>query len=193
MLIGFSLGRWFKPNVEPSKRKKWLLQTGVACVVSFVILRLLNVYGDPAPWSSQKDTWFTFLSFLNTSKYPVSLLFMLMTIGPLLILLSYFENREVKVSNPFLIFGRVPLFYFIVHFFLIHSLALIFFINKTGKSFSEIDLHFSKSFGGITPEGGYSLPWVYVAWTGVVLLMYPLCRWYNHYKNRHTDAWLSYL
>jgi predicted acyltransferase len=107
-----------------------------------------------------------------------------MTIGPLLMLLAWLEKFEIKPA-PLLTFGRVPLFYFIVHFYLIHTLALISTIVRTGKSFAEIDLHFAKSFGGITPEGGYSLPWVLLIWVVIVLLMYPLCKAYDRVKSRH--------
>jgi uncharacterized membrane protein len=153
-------------------------------VIAFIVLRFINLYGDQAPWATQQSSWYTVLSFLNTSKYPPSFLFALMTIGPLLMLLAWLEKFEIKPA-PLLTFGRVPLFYFIVHFYLIHTLALISTIVRTGKSFAEIDLHFAKSFGGITPEGGYSLPWVLLIWVVIVLLMYPLCKAYDRVKSRH--------
>lgn len=193
MLIGYSIGTWYSTAVESLHRKRWLRQTGWAFVVAFVVLRFANLYGDPVAWSAQKNNWLTFLSFMNTSKYPVSLLFLLMTLGPLFIALSYFDGREFKWNKPFLVFGRVPLFYFIGHFFLIHSVALVLFMYKTGKTWAEVDLHFAKSFGGITPEGGYSLPWVYVAWLAIVVSMYPLCAWYARLKRTNNSAWLSYL
>lgn len=193
MLLGYSIGKWYSPSIDSQQRKTWLRQTGWTFIVAFVVLRFVNLYGDPAAWSVQKNAWFTFLSFINTSKYPVSLLFLLMTLGPLLLALSYFDGREFRWSKPFVIFGRVPLFYFIGHFFLIHSVALILFMQKTGKTWDEIDLHFAKSFGGITPEGGYTLPWVYVAWVAVVLAMYPLCAWYAGIKRKSNSSWLSYL
>lgn len=193
MLLGYSLGKLYGSNIGQSKRVRTLVQMGIASLMLFVVLRFLNVYGDPAPWSVQANGMFTFLSFLNATKYPVSLLFILMTLGPLLLLLAALEKLNTKALAPFLTIGRVPLFYFIVHFYLIHVFALLFFMQRTGKSFSEIDLHFAKSFGGITPEGGYSLRWVYVAWFGVVLIMYVLCRWYESYKSSHRKWWLSYL
>jgi len=183
MLLGYCLGIWYT-NTENAIRQKLLLRTGIACLIIFIALRFINLYGDQAPWAAQQSTWYTMLSFLNTSKYPPSFLFTCMTIGPLLILLGWLEKRQIKSGNVLLAFGRVPLFYFIVHFYLIHSLALISTMLRTGKSLSEIDLHFAKSFGGITPEGGYTLGWVYLFWIAVVLLMVPLCNAYNQLKSR---------
>lgn len=193
MLLGYALGKLYSVNVGQQERQRTLLQLGASTIVLFILLRLLNFYGDPTPWSVQKNGMFTFLSFLNTTKYPVSLSFTLMTLGPVLLLLATWEKVNSKVLQPFLTIGRVPLFYFIGHFYLIHTSALVFFMYKTGKSFSQIDLHFAKSFGGITPEGGYSLRWVYVAWFSVVLVMYVLCKWYERYKSTHHQWWLSYL
>lgn len=193
MLVGYGLGSWYSNQIDSITRQKWLLTAGFICVIAFVILRFVNVYGDPAPWSNQQSTWFTVLSFINTTKYPVSLLFLLMTIGPLLILISLLEKGNAKTLNPLNTIGRVPLFYFILHFYLIHVLALISFMIKTGKSFSEIDFHFAKSFGGITPEGGYSLPWVLLFWVLIVLLIYPLCNVYDRVKSQHRGTFLSYL
>jgi uncharacterized membrane protein len=191
MLLGYSLGTWYM-NTEVATRIKHLLRTGIVCVVAFLVFRFINLYGDPSPWSTQQTSWYTILSFLNTSKYPPSFLFTLMTIGPLLMLLAWLEKFEIKPA-PLLTFGRVPLFYFIAHFYLIHALALISTMLRSGKSFAEIDLHFAKSFGGITPEGGYSLPWVLLIWVVIVLLMYPLCKAYDHVKSQHPGTFLSYL
>lgn len=183
MLLGYSMGAWYA-NTDAESRQKLLLRTGITCVIAFIGLRFINLYGDPSPWAAQQSGWYTTLSFLNTSKYPPSFLFTLMTIGPLLMLLAWFERGEIKPGNMLLTFGRVPLFYFIIHIYLIHAFALISTMLRTGKSFAEIDLHFAKSFGGITPEGGYSLGWVYLFWIGVVLLMVPLCNAYNRLKSQ---------
>jgi uncharacterized membrane protein len=183
MLLGYGLGSWYTKS-DATTRQKYLLRTGLISLLVFIALRFINLYGDQAPWAAQQSTWYTMLSFLNTSKYPPSFLFTCMTIGPLLILLGWLEKRQIKSGNALLAFGRVPLFYFIVHFYLIHSLSLISTMLRTGKSLSEIDLHFAKSFGGITPEGGYTLGWVYLFWIGVVLLMVPLCNAYNRLKSR---------
>jgi len=193
MLLGYSAGKLFAPDYDAHKRKKILIQLGVTSIVLFVIIRFINVYGDSTPWTVQKDMMFTVISFLNVTKYPVSLLFALMTLGPMLIVLASLEGKQVNALKPVVVFGRVPLFYFILHFFIIHAVALGLSLYLTGKSFSEIDLHFDKSFGGLAPEGGVSLPWVYVFWIALVILLYPICKWYNHYKSTHKDWWLSYL
>jgi uncharacterized membrane protein len=193
MLLGYFAGTQFTPQTDPAKRRKFLRVVGFAAIGLFIVLRLINIYGDPVPWATQKDFVFTVMSFLNVSKYPPSLLFALITLGPMLILLAALDKVRSRIANPFITFGRVPLFYFLGHFFLAHTVALLLFLHKTGKSFSSLDLHFSKSFGGITPEGGYSLPWVYVAWIAVVIIMYPICRWYEKYKAGHKEWWLSYL
>jgi uncharacterized membrane protein len=193
MTLGYCMGKVYEKNFDSGKRQKTLMAIGAISILLFIILRFINVYGDPAPWSTQKNGLFTLMSFLNTTKYPPSLLYALMTLGPMLLLLALMEKINTNMLRPFVVFGRVPLFFYILHFYLIHITALFLFMNKTGASFSTIDFHFNKSFGGITPEAGYSLPWVYVAWMLVVLFLYPVCKWYNKYKSTHNDWWLSYL
>jgi uncharacterized membrane protein len=193
MMLGYFIGKMYDGHIPKIVRQRRLIIVGIAALTLFVIIRLINVYGDPAPWSSQKNIMFTIMSFLNTSKYPPSFLFFLMTLGPIFILLAITENIRINALKFFYIFGRVPLFYFILHFYLAHTLALVFYLAKTGKSFAELDMHFNKSFGGITPEGGHSLAWVFVAWIAVVLICYPVCKWFSDYKATHKKWWLSYL
>ena len=122
MALGFCCGPLFeKPGAG---RQRILLGAGFAASIAFVIVRGLNVYGDPAPWSAQPSVIFTALSFLNTTKYPPSLSFLLMTLGPALLALACFERVQFSRSNPLVVFGRVPLFYFILHFYLAHALAV---------------------------------------------------------------------
>jgi uncharacterized membrane protein len=192
MLLGFYLGGLYEKNWLAAHRQNALMKTGVAMIVVFLVLRFLNLYGD-LPWTRQSTPWYTVLSFINTSKYPASLLFMLMILGPLLILLSLLEKVNGAFLEPPRQIGRVPLFYFIVHFYLIHTAALVLTLIQTKKSLSDLDFHFAKSFGGIEPANGVALLWVYVAWLAVVLCMYPLCHWYNQYKSTRTHWWLSYL
>jgi uncharacterized membrane protein len=192
MLLGYCLGKLYT-DYAPEQRRKMLLNLGLAAIAVFVVLRFVNVYGDPSPWKEQKNFIFTVMSFLNTTKYPISLLFALMTLGPALVLLALFERSNSKVLEPFNVIGRVPLFYYVLHFFILHAVALWMFMNRTGKSFSEIDLHSNAGFGGLTAEHGYSLGGAYLAWISVVLFLYPLCYWYNRYKSTHKNWWLSYL
>lgn len=193
MLLGYSAGKLYARDFDAQRRRKILFQLGASAIVLFILLRFINSYGDTAPWSSQKNMVFNIMSFLNLTKYPVSLLFALMALGPVMIVLALLEKGNGTILKAVSVFGRVPLFYFILHFFLIHVAALILFMYMTGKSFSEIDLHFSESFGGITPEGGVTLPWVYVAWIILVIMLYPICKVYDRYKSTHKDWWLSYL
>lgn len=193
MILGFGLGKLYSGEFTKEERRKFLFILGFSAIALFVILRFINIYGDPAPWSVQKNGVFTFMSFINTTKYPVSLQYTLMTLGPVLVILALMERINFSFLKPFHVFGRVPMFYYVLHFMLIHFISLMLFMNKTGKSFSEIDFHFSKSFGGITAEGGYSLGITYLLWLAVVLALYPLCVWYNRYKSTHKDWWLSYI
>lgn len=192
MLLGYCAGKLYT-DYDAETRMHWLTRSGVVAIILFIALRFINYYGDPAPWQQQPDSFFTFLSFINTTKYPVSLLFTLMTLGPVLLLLAALEKIKDRKFSFFLTYGGVPLFYFLLHFLLIHAVALIAFSIKTGTPFSEIDFHFSKSFGGITPGIGHSLGWTYIAWISIVLVLNPVCAWYGRYKQTHSYRWLRYL
>jgi uncharacterized membrane protein len=194
MLTGYGIARWFTKSFDPGSRSTYLLRAGILSIALFILLRFLNVYGDPVPWAPQKNSVFTILSFLNCTKNPVSLLFTLMTLGLTFLSLWFMERERVRQWNlkPLIVFGRVPLFYFILHFYLAHLLSLVLLMITKGLSFSEIDFHFSKGFGGIPPNTGVSLPWVYVVWIGVVLACYPICKKYNEFKSTHNYWWLSY-
>ncbi|MCE7864991.1 MAG: DUF1624 domain-containing protein [Bacteroidetes bacterium CHB5] len=191
MLVGYCTGKLYT-HYDASTRMRWLVQSGGGAIILFIGLRLLNLYGDQAPWQKYSSIDLTLLSFLNTTKYPVSLLFTLMTLGPILLLLAAWERAPKRLSF-FIVFGQVPLFYFLLHFLIIHTAALVAFIIKTGTPLWDIDFHFSKSFGGITPGVGHSIGWTYVAWLGVVLILYPICKWYGLYKQNHPGGWLRYL
>jgi uncharacterized membrane protein len=192
MMLGYALGSLYQPGMATSDRKRKLLTLGIASISLFVVLRIINLYGDPSPWTRQPDVGRTILSFINVTKYPVSLEFVLMTAGALLILLSCLEKAG-NWLRPFHTIGRVPLFYFVVHFFVTHAAALLLMMWREGRSIASIDFHFSKSFGGIPPGTGVSLAGVYVAWIVIVLVMYFLCARYEQYKSSHGYRWLSYL
>ena len=116
-----------------------------------------------------------------------------MTLGITFLLLWFMEKSKGFNLKPLIVFGRVPLFYFILHFYIAHLMSLLLMMITTGVSFGEIDFHFSKGFGGIPPNTGVTLPWVYVAWIGIVLVCYPICKKYNEFKSTHNYWWLSYL
>jgi uncharacterized membrane protein len=183
MAAGYGLGALFR--LSAAARQRWLLGLGTACCLGFLVLRAANGYGDPDPWSVQRDEVFTALSFLNCHKYPPSLLFLLMTLGPALLLLAAFEHAPHWPGDPLLIFGRVPMFYYLVHLPFIHALALGAALLRYGPGILTAEQP--------PPDYGYSLPAVYCLWAGVVLALYPLCRWFAGVKQRHRSAWLSYL
>lgn len=191
MLLGYSLGHFYKKEINEVQRKKSLLAIGSGLIVLFVVLRLINVYGDPSPWTTQKNWLFTVLSFLNTTKYPVSLQYTCMTLGPALLFLAYSEKLKNRFTDFAIVYGRVPLFYYAGHFLLIHILCVIAFF-ATGHSFKEIaDPQSPFLFRPV--DFGFSLPVTYLFWLMVILLMYYPCKWYGRYKATHQKWWLSYL
>jgi uncharacterized membrane protein len=187
MAAGFALGPVFK--LDAASRRRWLLGLGAGTTAAFVILRLSNLYGDPAPWSVQGEWLATVLSFLNCEKYPPSLLYLTMTLGPGLILLAACENARGRVVEWITTFGRVPFLYYVAHIFLIHALAVAFAWATLG------DLAWLL---GMAPPAkpaayGLSLPGVYAVWLVVLVALYPLCRWFAALKQRRTEWWWSYL
>jgi len=181
---------------DPERRRRLMLIIGVTCTFFFVFLRALNHYGDSAHWSLQKSALFTFLSFLNTTKYPPSLLFLLMTLGPALVALAYLEKFNFSFGNPLIVFGRVPFFFFLFHIGFAHVLYVA--INAIHYGWHSFLLLAPPTFGSplkLFPPGfGYSLAVTYLVWITVVFVAYPLCRWYANLKQRRRDLWwLSYL
>ena len=189
LLCGYALGQVYGWDAE--RRRRLLVRLGVGMVAGFVLLRLSNLYGNPFPWSAQKSAAFTVLSFLNTSKYPPSLLFVLMTLGPALLMLAWSEtSRRGPVGRALVTFGRVPMFYYLLQWFAAHAIGLLFSL-AAGKPTS----HLFGFPGGKPPEpgAGFGLGVVYLAWATGVIILYPLCRWFAALKQRRDDWWLSYL
>jgi uncharacterized membrane protein len=195
MAAGYCFGQVF--SFEPAVRRSLMLRIGLGSTVAFLVIRAINLYGDPAPWAHQKSAVFTVLSFLNCTKYPASLDFVLMTLGPAILLLAYFEGRNFKASNPIIVFGRVPMFYFVLHFYLIHTLAVLAAWLRYGTSAGRFTFSLLPSMGGprdLFPTNfGYPLWVVYGVWILTVALLYPLCRWFAKVKAGRHDWWLSYL
>ncbi len=194
MILGYCFGKLYAPSIEAGRRRKILLIMGAGLLALFIILRLLNQYGDPAPWASHtRGPVFSFLSFINVNKYPPSLDFLCITIGGGMLLLVLLEGVKNKVTEFFKVYGRVPMFYYILHFYLIHLLVVIVFFLQ-GYSTSQIQDPNSPFF--FRPSDfGFGLAGVYGIWLLVVLLLYPLCRKYDRYKTLHANKkwWLSYL
>jgi len=188
--LGYCFGSLYKADVDVETRRKRLLILGVAAVLLFIFLRVLNNYGDPHPWSDQKSSAFTFLSFLKVTKYPPSLQFILMTLGPALLFLAVAEKFLKGFGKAIIHIGRVPLFFYLAHIYLIHLLAL--FAAKF-SGYDWIDMVSEKPLLPVVNGYGFSLGIVYVVWIIVVLMLYPLCKWYDGYKSSHKKWWLSYL
>jgi len=193
MVLGFCFGKLYRHSMDAKRRKKILLSLGTSLILFFVVVRFINLYGDPDHWAIQKNDVYTFLSFINTHKYPPSLLFMCMTIGPAIILLALLENFNNKISKAITVFGRVPFFYYIMHVYLLRIISVVLFLSR-GHSFSE-GLNGVKNFPFrfMIPGEGYSLTIVYLIWILAVIALYPLCKWFNLYKDTHKNWWLSYL
>jgi len=190
--VGYGLGQIY--SWEPARRRAFLLRLGICLIVGFVVLRAINIYGDPFRWGTQRTAVYTALSFLNTTKYPPSLLFLLMTLGPALLLLRTVDSHTPTLLRPALIIGKVPMFYYLLHFFLIHLLAVIICGARYGHIHWMFESPDIAHFPITQPPGwGFSLPLVYLLWAFVVIAMYPLCRWYAALKQRSNNPWLSYL
>jgi uncharacterized membrane protein len=191
MMVGYCMGKWYT-DFDAAKRRTYLLWTGVGLLLLFAVVRYTNLYGDPDPWSVQRNGLYTFLSFINVHKYPPSLLYMCITIGPALLFLAASENIHSRLASIITVYGRVPFLYYILHFFILHLLTMLAFFSR-GHSFAEgmagngIPLKF------VVPGEGYSLWVVYLIWISVVIALYPVCKWFSNYKKNHRDWWLSYL
>ncbi|WP_332369465.1 hypothetical protein [Spirosoma telluris] len=189
MLVGFACGALIERPVN--ERKPILLRIGLGALFLFVLLRFLNIYGDPAPWSAQKDQVFTILSFINVTKYPPSLLYTLVTIGPMLLFLSAIDGTSNGFTRWLTVYGKVPMFYYILHWYLVHisMLVMSFLQGYTWADIPSGPLNFGR------PEGaGISLGGVYAVWLGLVILLYPACKWYGQYKAEHPEiGWLRYI
>jgi uncharacterized membrane protein len=193
MVLGYAFGELYKKGFDARQRKKLLLILGNGAIAAFVVLRLFNIYGDPRPWSPQGNFTFSLISFFNTTKYPPSLLFLLMTMGPSLIFLYMTEELQNKVTQAVVVLGRVPLFFYVIHIYLIHILAILG-LMIAGRAWTEYILTARVFFNATLADYGYGLPVVYLIWILVTVALFPLCKRYMDYKaNNRARWWLSYL
>lgn len=192
--LGYSIGNLYAPAFDAAKRKKILLMLGGGAIILFILLRFINMYGDPHPWTHQPTAVYTFLSFLKVNKYPPSLLYALITLGSAMLFLAVTENASNKITKIISVYGRVPMFYYLLHIFIIHLATLTAAGLFTAFSWHvwilKEPLWFTKTLVGY----GFSLGVVYLVWIAVVAGAYPLCKWYDNYKTNHKEKWwLSYL
>jgi len=195
MAAGYAFGSLYQ--LDAARRRRLLLLIGGSAVSLFLIIRAINIYGDPSKWSQQKSFVFTVLSFLNTTKYPPSLLFLLMTLGPAILALSWFESMRAQGTLPhwlrdaLVTFGRVPLFFYLLQWYTAHTIAILLHL-AFGKPVGWL---FQTPLGwqNLPPGIGFNLGVVYAAWIVGVLILYPLCKWFAGVKQRRRDWWLSYL
>jgi uncharacterized membrane protein len=193
MALGYVCGTLYKPGFPADVRRRLLVVIGACATLLFLFLRGLNLYGEPSRWGVQASSIFTVMSFLNTTKYPPSLQFLLMTLGPALMFLSVSESIASRAIKPVLVFGKVPFFFYVVHLYLIHALAM-FWLAYSGRDWHEYILSGRALQSGTLMRFGLDLGGVYLIWIFVIALLYPLCNWYQKYKaDNRNKWWLSYI
>ena len=190
--LGYYLGGLYAPDIAPHRRKKTLTRLGIAFLAGFVALRLINHYGDPNPWETRHHP---FLSFFNVTKYPPSLDYILMTIGPALLFLAFAERPLNAFTSKLALYGRVPFFYYLIHIYLLHALAVG---AAMLQGYPAADMTNFTNWVTANPQlkgYGFDLGVVYGVWLIVVIALYPLCKWFDKYKRTHQaqKPWLSYL
>lgn len=186
MAFGYAASEWLYEDAASRRRRTFAL--GIALTLLFVVVRGINGYGDPHPWSVQPSPLFTVFSFVNVTKYPPSLDYVAMTLGPALLALAAIDTAQGWLAQKLAIFGRVPMFYYLLHLPLIHGLAALAAVARYGRA------AFSFGMGNMPDDYGFGLPVVYAVWALVILLLYPLCSRFSALKQRRRDlTWLSYL
>lgn len=191
MATGFAFGALMKR--ERAERRLIVLWLGLGLIAGFIVLRATNLYGDMKPWAPQSSPLFTMFSFVNCTKYPPSLLYLMMTLGPALVFLSL-ADRELGGAwkKPIIVFGRVPLFFYLLHLPLIHGIAVLLSFLHYGNANGILHSPVFPESEGLPADYGYGLLVVYAIWALVIVLLYPLCRWFADLKQRRRDPWLSY-
>lgn len=193
MSLGYYFGSFYDSSFDQHKRKKIFNTIGICSWVLLLILRFTNVYGNLLPWKDYGNISQNLISFLNFTKYPPSLTFLLLTLGATLLFLANTENLKGRIVDFFCVFGRVPFFYYIIHIYLIHLLALVV-AEVTGFGWKTMILKMPVWFSPDLKGYGFSLPWVYLVWFGLIAILYPICKKFDRYKQSNKDKWwLSYL
>lgn len=194
MILGYCFGVFFTAKYTSAQRQKILYKTATFLLGFFIVLRAINVYGDPHPWAMQATGLASFLSFMNVNKYPPSLAYMSVTIGVAILALAILENVQNRLTNAFRVFGRTSFFYYIVHFYVAHFITTVLFFYRGHTLADALQAAEKIPFFFQIPGEGYSLGIVYLIWILLIMSLYPLCRWYDSYKTAHKEMWwLSYL
>lgn len=192
MSLGYCFGSFYDKSFDPTKRKRTFNRIGIAAIILFLLLRWTNIYGNLLPWKDYGNITQNLFSFLNLTKYPPSLSFLLLTLGAALLFLANSENLKGKVVHFFCVFGRVPFFFYIIHIYLIHLLALLV-AGFTSFGWQKMILPAMPSRVEALKGFGFSLVTVYLIWIGIIALLYPLCKVFDNYKQNYKDKWwLSY-
>jgi uncharacterized membrane protein len=193
MALGYYIGTWYAPDVDHAVRKKRLLRVGLTTTLLFFVIRALNGYGNPQAWSDQPLWSQDIISFMAPLKYPPSLSYLLMTLGPALLFLGFAEKWKGKFVDFLSVFGKVPFFYYLLHLYVIHALALVL-AQLTGYGWQAMILKQWVNANQALAGYGLNLALTYGVWILVILLLYPLCKRYGDYKLNNKDKWwLSYL
>jgi uncharacterized membrane protein len=190
--VGYAFGQIY--TLDPDRRRTLLVRTGLALLAAFIVIRFTNMYGDPRPWSPQSSVLFTVFSFVNTTKYPVSLQYLLMTIGPALLALAWFESRgsQSRAEQIVTRVGRVPLFFYLLQWPVAHGLAVLV-SAAAGKEIGYYFLSPPAIFAAVPADSGFDLPVVYLCWIAALAILIPLSLWFAGVKQRHPAWWLKYL
>jgi uncharacterized membrane protein len=191
MMAGYALGKIFEAGFPEKRRRNFLLVMGSSLIALFILLRLLDGYGDRLHWQTQRNFLFTLFDMVDVSKYPPSLAFTCMTLGPAMLALAFAENMRNSFARIIMVFGRVPFFYYVLHIYFIHIVTVMLFY-ASGYGSEQISSPGS-FFNFRPPSFGYSLGVTYLIWLGVVVALYFPCRWYDKYKSSHKKWWLSYV
>jgi uncharacterized membrane protein len=192
MIIGYVFGSLYQKSVDAVKRRKILLYSGLLLFALFLVFRYFNIYGDPSRWLVQKSMALSIISFFNVTKYPCSLLYLSMTLGPAMLILALVEKVSNKFTAILVIYGNVPFFYYVCHWYLLKLINIIVFYASGYNSAQIAGAQRAAKF--FQPDGfGFNLFGVYLVWLCVIVLLYLPCRWYFNYKRTHHQWWLSYL
>ena len=194
MAVGYAFGALYQ--MDRQQRRRWLVIIGGSAVALFIALRAFDVYGDPSKWSLQKNALFTVWSFVNATKYPPSLLFLLMTLGPSILALAWFETFKTFASGlrkVLVTFGRVPLFFYLLQWYTAHLIGVVAGLIAGQSVAWQFESPFDKFSNLPATDSGFRLWIVYLCWIIGVLALYPLCKWFAGVKARRKDWWLSYL